>query len=144
MSRTYNTIGSLTTLKSHLEESNISDFKSLKEVLDFQSSFENSRQQLISHHKNLIEEEKNLLIVELKGLDTAIETQRQQTEQILTDEIEKLKQQLNISINHNTTNLFQKITKTLRLWNNRREIKNKENKFNNNVKKTISHLVDNY
>jgi len=38
--------------------------------------------QLISHHKNLIEEEKNLLNVELKSLDTAIETQRQQTEQL--------------------------------------------------------------
>ena len=94
MSRTYNTIGSLTTLKSHLEENNIYDFKSLKEVIDFQSSFSISRQQLISHHKNLIEEEKNLLNVELKDLDTAIETKRQQTEQILTNEIEEIRQQV--------------------------------------------------
>jgi len=85
MSRTYNTIGSLTTLKSHLEESNIYDFKSLKEVIDFQNSYAISRQQLISHHKNLIEEEKKILNVELKDLDTAIETQKRQTEQLLTD-----------------------------------------------------------
>ena len=79
MSRTYNTIGSLTTLKSYLTENGISDFKSLKAVIDFQNSFATSRQQLISHHGNLIEEEKNLLNLELKDLDTAIEAKRQQT-----------------------------------------------------------------
>ena len=144
MSRTYNTIGSLTTIKLHLTENNISDFKSLKEVIDFQNSFATSRQQLISHHKNLIEEEKNLLNLELKDLDTAIETKRQQTEQILTDEIENIKQQLNISISNNPTNLLQKITKILRLWDFKRKIRLKENKYDSNVKKTISHLVDNY
>ena len=144
MSRTYNTIGSLTTLKSHLEESNIYDFKSLKEVIDFQNSFAISRQQLISQHKNLIEEEKNLLNVELKDLDTAIEIQKKQTEQLLTDEIEKLKQQYNISASHNPTNLFQRITKRLKLWNYKRKIEDNENKFENKVKSSISHLVDNY
>ena len=144
MSRTYNTIGSLTTLKSHLTENNVSDFKSLKEVIDFQNSFATSRQQLISHHKNLIEEEKNLLNLELKDLDTAIETKRQHTEQILTDEIEKLKQQLNISINNNPTNLLQKIIKILRLWDFKRKIRYKEYKYDSNVKKTINHLIDNY
>ena len=144
MSRTYNTIGSLTTLKFHLEESNIYDFKSLKEVIDFQSSFAISRQQLISQHKNLIEEEKNLLNVELKDLDTAIETQKKQTEQLLTDEIEKLKQQYNISTSHNPTNLFQRITKRLKLWNYKRKIEDNENKFDNKVKSSISNLVNNY
>lgn len=144
MSKTYNTIGSLTTLKSRLEENNIYDFKSLKEVIDFQNSFATSRQQLISHHKNLIEKEKDLLNVELKNLDTAIETQRQQTEQILTDEIDNLKQQLNISINNIPTNLFQKITKYLKNWNYKRKIKHKENKFDSKVKTTIKYLIDNH
>jgi hypothetical protein len=144
MSRTYNTIGSLTTLKSHLAENNISDFKSLKEVIDFQNSFATFRQQLISHHKNLIEEEKALLNLELKDLDTAIETTRQQTEQILTAEIEKFKQHLNISISNNSTNLFQKITNILRVWGLKRKIRHKENNFDSNVKRTISHLIDNY
>ncbi|NGF58319.1 NERD domain-containing protein [Parapedobacter sp. SGR-10] len=144
MSRTYNTIGSLTTLKSHLEENNIYDFKSLKEVIDFQSSFSISRQQLISHHKNLIEEEKNLLNAELKNLETEIETQRQQTEQILTDEIDNLKQKLNISISDTPTNLFQKISKNLRHWNYKRKINQKEKEFDSKVKMTISYLVDNY
>ena len=143
MSRTYNTIGSLTTLKSHLAENNISDFKSLKEVIDFQNSFATSRQQLISHHKNIIEEEKNLLNLELKDLNTAIETTRQQTKQILTAEIEKLKQHL-ISISNNQTNLFQKISNIFRVRNLKRKIRHKENSFDSNVKRTISHLIDNY
>ena len=61
MCRIYNTIGSLTTLKSHLENSQIYDFKSLKEVMDFQSSYTAIRQKLFSHHENLIEQEKNKL-----------------------------------------------------------------------------------
>jgi hypothetical protein len=144
MSKTYNTIGSLTALKSHLEENNIYDFKSLKEVIDFQSSFAISRQQLISHHKNLIEEEQSLLNVEMRNLETVIENQRQQTEQILNDEIDKLKQQLNSSISNNPTNLFQKLTKELRHWNYKRKIKHKEKEFDSNVKATISHLTDDY
>lgn len=144
MSRTFNTIGSLTTLKSHLEENDIYDFKSLKEVIDFQSSFTISRQNLISQHKNLIEEEKNILNIELKNLNTAIEAKQQQTEQILTAEIEKLRQKLNITISITPTNLFQKMSKELKLWNYKRKIKHKEKKFDSDVKRTIGQLIDNY
>jgi len=52
MCKTYNTIGSLNTLKSHLHSSNIHDFKSLKEVMDFQSTYPTIRQQLFLHHEN--------------------------------------------------------------------------------------------
>ncbi|HRP33797.1 MAG TPA: nuclease-related domain-containing protein [Agriterribacter sp.] len=144
MSRTFNTIGSLTTLKSHLEENNIYDFKSLKEVIDFQSSFTISRENLISQHKNLIEEEKNTLNIELKNFETAREAHQQQTEQMLTAEINKLRQKLNITISNTPTNLFQKISKELRLWNYKRKIKHKEKTFDSDVKRTISHLIDNY
>jgi hypothetical protein len=50
-------IGSLRSLKSHLEENNINDFKSLKEVIDFQSSYPIIRQQEIYNHEKLIEQE---------------------------------------------------------------------------------------
>jgi hypothetical protein len=90
MCRTYNTIGSLTTLKIHLENNNIHDFKSLREVIDFQNSYTTLRQQLISHHEYLFEQEKNMLNTDIQQLGTAIETQRQQSEQRLTDEINNL------------------------------------------------------
>lgn len=144
MSRIYNTIGSLTTLKLHLEENNINDFKSLKEVIDFQNSFAISRQQLISQHRNLIDEEKSKLNAELKDLETAIETQRQLTEQILIGKIDQLKQHLNISINDIPTNFFQKTIKQLKHWNYKRKIRNRENKFDRDLKSAISHLTNNY
>lgn len=144
MCRTYNTIGSLTTLKSHLNNSNIHDFKSLKEVMDFQSSYPAIRQQLISHHEKLIEQETNILETDLQQLDKAIETQRQQSEQRLNDEIDKLKQQLTSSKSKSPKNLFQKLTYGLSQWNYKRKIKRKEYNFENAVKRSISSLIEDY
>lgn len=144
MCRTYNTIGSLTTIKSHLDSNNIHDFKSLKEVIDFQSSFTTSRQQLISHHKNLIEQEKNMLNLDLQHLDTAIVEQRQQSERILTNEIDNLKQQIDILTSNPSSNFFQKLSKNFRHWNYKRKIKLKEQSFDSDVKKAISNLLENY
>lgn len=144
MCRTYNTIGSLTTLKSHLENSNIHDFKSLKEVMDFQSSYTAIRQQLISHHENLIEQEKNMLKIDLQQLEVAIQTQKKQTEQRLIDDINKLKQELSISTNNASINFFQKVIKYLRHRKYKRLIKHQEHNFDIEVKMEISELVDNY
>jgi len=137
-------IGSLTTLKSHLENSNIHDFKSLKEVMDFQSSYTSIRQQLISHHENLIEQEKNMLNIDLQQLEVAIQTQKQQSEQRLIDEIDKLKQQLSISTNNAPTNFIHKIIKDLRHRNYKRKIRHKELNFDIEVKSAIGELVGNY
>jgi len=142
MSKTYNMIGSLSTLKSHLEDNNIYDFKSLKEVIDFQSSFTTTRQQLISHHENLIEQEKNILKIELLQLDAAIETQKQQSEKALTNEIDKLKQQLNISTNNTSTKFFKILTKNFKQWTYKRQLRYKESNFDLEVKNSISQLVD--
>jgi len=144
MCKTYNTIGSLTTLKSHLKESNIDDFKSLKEVMDFQSSYTTLRQELISHHENLIEQEKNNLKDELQSLGNLIDTQRQQAERILTDEIDELKRQLSRLTNQTQTNFFQRLVGDFRHWNYKRKIKQKEQGFDNNVRNSTSKLVDNY
>lgn len=144
MCRTYNTIGSLTTLKSHLENSNIHDFKSLKEVMDFQSSYTAIRQQLISHHENLIEQEKNMLNFDLQQLEVAIQSQKQQTERRLIDDINKLKQELSISTNNASINFFQKVIKYLRHRKYKRQIKHKEHNFDIEVKMAIGELVGNY
>ena len=144
MCRTYNTIGSLATIKSRLENNNIHDFKSLRDVIEFQSSYTTLRQQLISHHENLIEQEKNMLRIDLQQLDTAIQTQRQQSEQRLTDEIDNLKQQLSIATSHAPTNFFQKLTKGLRHRNYKKTIEHKERSFVTEVNKSISNLVDSY
>jgi hypothetical protein len=144
MCRTYNKIGSLTTLKLRLEESNIHDFKSLKEVIAFQKSYTIFRQQLLSHHENLIEQEKNTLNIDLPNLETTIETQRQQSVERLTNEIDNLKQQLNISTSNASTNFFQKLVNGLRHFNYKIKIKRKEHNFETEVKMSISKLVEDY
>lgn len=142
MCRTYNMIGSLTTLKSHLEENNIYDFKSLKEVIVFQSSYSTLRQHLISDHEKLIEQEKIMLKKDLQQLDMTIETQKQQTEQRLISEIDKLKQQLNFTTNDEPTNLFQRLSKNFKQWNYNRHLRQKERNFYTEVIKSISKLAD--
>jgi hypothetical protein len=144
MCRTYNTIGSLTALKSHLEENSIHDFKSVKEVIDFQNSYPSLRQQLISHHENLIEQEKNILNIDLQELGTAIETQRQQSEQKLIHEIDELKLLISNLTSHAPKNLFQKLRRHLRRWSYNKKIKHKEQNFDNDVKMSVSELVDSY
>jgi hypothetical protein len=144
MCRTYNTIGSLTALKSHLENNNIHGFRSLREVMDFQRSYTALRQQLIAHHEGLIEQEKNRLNVELQQLNKAIETQRRQSEQKLADEINSLKQLLSVSIGYAPTNFFQKLTKGLKHRNYNRRIKHKQDNFDSEVNRSVSHLVDSY
>lgn len=142
MCKTYNMIGSLTTLKSHLEENYIHDFKSLKEVMDFQKSYPTLRQQVIFKHEKLIEEEKNALNSELQQLDESIEIQKQQTEQRLRSEIDKLRQQLNFTTNDISINLFQKLVNTLRQWSLKRLLRIKEYNFDIEVIKSIDNLAD--
>lgn len=140
MCRTYNTIGSLTSLKLHLEGNNIYDFKSLKEVIDFQNSYPTFRQQIITTHKELIEQEKNSLLTDLQQLDSTIEIQKQQAEQRLMSEIDKLKQDLDFSANNVYTNLFQKLIKNYIQWNYKRKINNKESNFDLEVAKSFKNL----
>lgn len=143
MCKTYNTIGSLTTIKLHLAKNNIRDFKSLKEVIEFQNSYTAYRQQLISHHENLIEQEKIKLSMDLKWLDSSIETQRQQSKQRLTDEINRLKEELSIS-KTSASNFIQKLARGFRHRKYKKLIKQKERNFEIEVVMSVSNLVDDY
>jgi hypothetical protein len=144
MCKTYNMIGSLATLKSRLEENYIRDFKSLKEVIEFQSSFVSIKQQLISQHEELIEKERIELVEELILLDSNIESQKQLSEQILKDEIEWIKKQLKELLIRESTNVFQKLIRGFKQWNYKKQIKLKESYFDQKVEQSISNLVDNY
>lgn len=141
---TYNKIGSLTTLKLRLEENNIHDFKSLKEVIDFQKNYPIIRRESISHHEHLIAEEKRTLEVNLPNLESEVELQRQQSAQRLTNEIDKLKLQLTILTSNVSTNCLGKLSNILQQWNYRSKIKGKEHGFDSEVKKSISNAVDEY
>ncbi len=142
MCRTYNNIGSLSTLKSHLEENNIHDFKSLKEVIDFQKSYTVSRQQLLSHHEHLIEQEKKMLKVDLPNLEAVIETERQESIRRLTNEIDELKQLLSILSGNATANILQKLVSGVKRWNYNRTLKRKEDNFQIDLELSVSGLTE--
>jgi len=69
MCKVYNQVGSLTTIKNHLRKHNIDEYKSVMEVIGFQENYAAVRQQIISDHILLIEQEKSILSVELPQLD---------------------------------------------------------------------------
>ena len=145
MCKTYNKIGSLTSLKSHLVMNNIHDFKSLKDVMDFQNSYSIYIPQIIFHHKDLIEQEKSMLNLDLQQLDTTIETQKLYYENELKEEIDKLKQQLKILTDLSSKNWFQKLIRYPKKYYYIKKIKKiKENEHNLdfNVKESISELAN--
>jgi hypothetical protein len=142
MCQIYNTIGSLTTIKSLLEQNNINDFKSLKDVIDFQNSFSSIKQNLISYHENLIEQEKNTLKKDLEHLELEIITQRLYLEKYLSNEIEKLKDLLNIYRNKKESNLFRKLLLFFKQRSLTKKIKLKENNFDFDLQKSISITVN--
>lgn len=141
MCKIYNTIGSLTALKSILKRNNIHDFKSLKEVIDFQSSYVAVRQRIIVEHESLMEQEKNALRSELEQLSVEIETQRLCTTQKLKDEIETLKQKSSQWLPNSANNFLQKAVATLKLQYAHRVIAYKEKNINAEVEKSVGKLV---
>lgn len=144
MCKTYNTIGSLRTLKSHLQINNIHDFKSLREVLDFQSAFPDLKQQLVCYHTNLIEHEKIKLEMELQEFGKAIENQRQESEQRLAEEINELKHHVNNLLNSKPKNIFQKLVKSFTHRRYKSKINQKEHDFDKAVNMSISNLINTY
>lgn len=142
MCRTYNAIGSLTTLKLLLEENNIRDFKSLKEVMNFQSAYPTIRQKIVADHEKLIENEREVLHVELKQLDTTIEIQKQEAEQKLINEIDCLKKQLKSLADDQSTTLYQKLKMPIVQFVSKRKISHKERDFEIRVKESIIDLIE--
>lgn len=142
MCKTYNTIGSLTSLKTHLENNNIYDFKSLKEVIDFRDSYTTNQKKIISHHETLIEQEKNELIQDLPKLTYEIEIKKLQEEEILVDELEKLNEKLALLLNSKPINIFQRIIQYFKVRKYRGNIKKKERNFNFEIQKRVSSLCE--
>ncbi|MBL7816739.1 MAG: NERD domain-containing protein [Saprospiraceae bacterium] len=144
MCKVYNTIGSLTTLKDHLYRQNIYDFKSVKEVLEFQKLYVIHRQQVISHHKDLIEQEKNKLQLDIQQLDTTIDSQKLQLEQELSDEIDKLRQRFDTSTDTISKSYIHKFAKYLQQQYYGNKIHAEETLLNIKYQKAIQKLTDLY
>lgn len=89
MCKTFNTIGSLTTIRSHLDGNDCNEFKSLFDLLDFINQYDSKKQQIESDHLRRIEKEKADLEVKISDLENSfLKTQvdlQNQKERILAE-----------------------------------------------------------
>jgi hypothetical protein len=143
MCKVYNTIGCLTTIESHLHEHNINEYRSLNELIDFQNNYSVARQQIISDHKLLVEEEKNTLSDKIAQLDHSIEAKKSALEQQLLSELDKLKHRLD-SLASAHSNIIQAFIYYVK--KNILKLRIQYNKFTYSfkVKYSLKHLTKNY
>lgn len=142
MCKVHNSVGCLTAVKTHLRRHNINDFNSISEVIDFQKSFSTLRQQIISKHEQLIENEKITLDTEISQLAVTIKTDKTHFENNFRSEIEELTQKLNnlsISIG---LNFIQRLINFIKQWTLKRKLQSLELNLNNKVSYAVSSLVD--
>ena len=142
MCKVHNSVGCLTAIKTHLKRHNINDFNSLNEVLNFQKNFSNLRQQIISNHEHLIENEKITLAAEIVQLDNAIKKDKAHFESVFLSEIEELKQKL-ISVSPSTDlNFIKRFVNYRKRRVYKKKLRHLELNFNYNVNYAVRALVE--
>jgi hypothetical protein len=131
-------------VKNHLRQHNINDFNSLNEVINFQKSFSTLRQQIISNHEHLIEQEKVALVVDISQLDSSIKTGKTDSESQLRKDIVELEQKLNSLSTSNNFNFIQRFVNYVKQWFYKRKIQHLEINLNSKVNNAIRKLVELY
>lgn len=144
MCKVYNKIGSLTTLKERLNYYNITDFKSVKDIIDFKKSYNSLRLEIINAHKDLIESEKETLIDELPKLELELEEAKNRIIDRLKTEIDSLNEEIQILKNHASKNILSKASNSIKTWNLERKVKKRELNFDEDVLSFIEPILDNY
>lgn len=132
-------IGSLAHIKAHLEDNRINEFKSLKEVIYFQNSYQFLCQQIISAHEKLITQEKEMLNLELDHLDITFERHKKQIEQKFQTEIEHLQQHLHSLVSDRGFFLFNRLKKHFKIWSCVRKLKRKKDHLEKELTNCISY-----
>lgn len=114
MCKVFNSVGSLTSIKAHLKHHNIHDFKSLKEVMDFQNSYTINRKDILETHEQLIEQEMAQLQSQLLQLNEVIADKNLQLEFEFNKELELLRQNVNSLSTYIPANIFQQLAGTIK------------------------------
>jgi len=143
MCKVYNQIGSLTAIKAHLHEHNVNEYKSVNELINFQKNYSVERQQIISNHKFLIEQEKSTLSDAIAQLDDTIKVQKTAVEQQLLSDLINLKHQLaNLPLVH--SNIIQALLNYGKKIGLKHKIKNNEAAFDFKIADSLKHLTEDY
>ena len=133
MCNVYNTSGSLKKLFVHLKKSKINDFNSLDEIISFRKNYSNQRQEIISSHEFLIEEEKNSLSDEIEQLGQYIEDEKIDVKRQLLQKIDLLQNKLEITIISIPTNFLKKSFKAFKIFYLKYKIRKDQNSLTDNI-----------
>jgi hypothetical protein len=138
----HNSVGCLTTIKSHLQRHNINDFNSLNELINFQNSFSDLRQQIISNHEQLIEQEKTALVADISLLDNTIKADKTYFENYFRNSIDEIKQKL-ISLSPSTgLNFIKRFVNYTKRRSYKKKLQDLELNLNDKVNYAVRELVD--
>lgn len=144
MCKVYNKIGSLTTLKERLDYYNITDFKSVRDIINFKNSYEELRNSVLSLHEKIILKEKESLNAELPFIQSKIDELKDATIKKLTLEIEILNNNIKSLESIIPNNFINQISKNVWLLNKKRKLKYKEKNFSNEVLLSYKNLQEEY
>lgn len=144
MCKVYNSVGSLTAIKSHLNRYNISEFKSLNEVISFQKSYQTLRSQIISNSEFEIEEEKKQILSSNQQLYGSIESTKEAVKNELLTQIQYLKSQLETTSSLESKSLLGKISKYFRISLLKRKIHNSELSLSSKVLRSVDQSMKTY
>lgn len=143
MCKVYNQIGCLTVIESHLRDHSINEFKSTNELINFKNNYSAIRQQIISTHKVLIEQEKDNLSIEVEQLNQSIEAKKSEVEQQLLLELKELKNQLD-HLPSVHSNIIQTVVNYVKKISIKRKIQNGKFVFDLKMESSLKHLTENY
>jgi hypothetical protein len=140
MCKTYNTIGSFSSLQQELARYGITGFDTLQDIVQFQRSYQDKRQGIIAQHQGFIAQEKKDLEAALAELESAINAQREAEAMLLTTRINQLKADLVESIRSSSSNLLRRLPAFIIEWNLKRKIRKYESSFEHRLAKAVNRL----
>ena len=138
MCNVYRSIGSLTTIKSHLQRNNVTGLTSVNELIAFQKNYSTTWQQVISNHELFISQEKNDLSAEISQLSEQIKVTKTSLEKGLRDEIEQLKQRLHF-LSSSSGNIIRSITNYFKKQSLKRKIQSAELNIDSKISFELEH-----
>jgi len=141
MCKVYNSVGCLTTVKSHLQRHNINEFNSLNEVLNFQKSFSALKQQIISSHEQLIEQEKSTLVADISQLENTIKADKAYFESCFLKDIEEIKQKIIDLSTLDNLNIVQRCINHVKQKLYKKKVQELESSLNSKVNYSIRELL---
>lgn len=139
MCQIYHEVGSLTTVKKELKRNNIRTFSSLKDVMNFQASYQHLRETITTNHKNLIQSEMEKLEVQMEQTKQAISIQTDMTSSTLLSRKEDLTSSIRHLQKDSKSGIIPGIISDIKRWHGLLKLQ----RLNRNFDRLVAHSVKN-